>query len=127
LRQDVRGRAEPVEAECLAVARHAIAAPADQPGAQKRRCRSVLRALAEWKTVPRVGDHVRGIAAVTGVAGEKRPIAKVLGPAAAIAADAAGRAEPRHADPLATRKAHNPLADRRDAADDLAAPNNRQL
>jgi hypothetical protein len=86
------GRAEAIEAERLALARHAIAAPADQPRAEPGRDLGVVAGLAEWEAIARIGDRMGGVAAVAGIAGEHRCIAQVLGVGTAIRADAAGRA-----------------------------------
>ena len=103
------------------------APPADQPGAQPRRDLGVVAALAQRKAEARVRHRVRGKAAVARIAGEDRRVAQVLGALAAIGTDAAGGAEPRHADALAEREAADALADRRDAADDLVPRHDRQL
>src|SRR5262249_11508682 len=126
LRQDVRRRAEAVEPERSPLACHAIAAPADEAGAQKRRKRCVV-AVSQRETVARIGNRMRGVAAVTGVAGEQRGIAEVFAAAPAIPAHPAGMAEPRHPDALALREAVDAVADGGDAADDLVTGNDGQL
>src|ERR1017187_7756944 len=98
------GGAEAVESQRLALAGHAIAAPADQPGAQPRRDFGVVAAISKRKTKPRIGERVARIAAVVRVAGEHRRIAQVFCTATAIGAGPAGRAQPRHADALADTK-----------------------
>ena len=128
LRQDMGGGAEAVETERLALARHAIAAPADQAGAQPGRDLGVVARLAERKAKPRIGDRMGRIAAVARIAGEHRRIAQVLGAAAAIGTGPAGRAQPGHADALADGKAAHALHPmRRHAADDLVARHDRQF
>src|SRR5262245_65946636 len=70
---------------------------------------------------------MRGIAAVAGVAGKERPIAQILSAAAAIRADAAGRAEPRDPDALAYCESCHARPHGGDASDDLVAGYDRQL
>src|SRR6185312_3896415 len=127
LRQDVRGGAEAVEADCLALAGQPQAAPADQPRAQPRRDFGVIAILAERKAIARVGHRVRGEAAVARIAGEDWRVAQVLGALAAIGADAAGGAEPGHTDALADSEAADTLPDRRNAPDDFVPRHDRQL
>ena len=128
LGDDVRRRAEAVDAEPLGVARHAQAAVADQPGAQQRRRLGVAVAAGERKAVAGVGDRVLGVAAVDLVAGEAGVRAQVLLARPAVAASAAGPAEPGHADPLArAREPRRPRPRADDVADDLVAGNDRQL
>ena len=85
------------------------------------------RRLASGKQKRASATVCGGVAAVAGVAGEQRPVAQVLPPVTAIWTDAAGRAEPGHADPLAQGKAGDAGAERRDPADDLMAGDDRQL
>ena len=101
LADDVRGGAEAVEAEPLGVAGHPQRAVADQPGAQQRRGLEVRVAVGDREAEARVGDRVLGEAAVEVAAGEARAVAQVLAAGAAVAARAAGPAQPRHADALA--------------------------
>src|SRR5262245_63216146 len=70
---------------------------------------------------------MRGIAAVARVAGKYRPIAQVLSAAAAIRADAAGRAEPRDPDALAYGQSCDSRPHGGDAPDDLVAGHDRKL
>ena len=67
-----------------------------------------------------------GEAAVARVAIEQRRVAQILAPAGAIAAMAAGVAEPGRADPRANSERHAG-ADRLDPADDLVPRHDRQL
>ena len=124
LADDVRGRAEAVEAEALGVAGHAQRAVADQPGAEQRRDLLVGMVLGEREAEALVGDGQLGVAAVELVAGEAGAVAEVLAAGAAEAAGAVGPAQPRHADALALRVA---LAVAGDAGDDLVAEHERQL
>src|SRR5262249_47518315 len=66
-------------------------------------------------------QRVLGVTTVELVAGEARPLTEVLPPAAAVAAGAAGPAQPGHADALAHREAIHPLALLHHPADDLLA------
>src|SRR6516165_8976897 len=70
---------------------------------------------------------MRGIAAVAGVAGKERPLAQILSAAAAIRADAAGRAEPRDPDALAYCESCHARPHGGDASDDLVAGYDRKL
>ena len=67
-----------------------------------------------------------GEAAVPGVTGEQRRVAKVLARVEAIGAVAAGMAEPGHADARAELQT-DAVAGRLDPADDLVAGDDRQL
>ncbi len=125
LRHDMRGGAEPVEAEPPAVAGDHQRAPADEAGAEQRSKRHVAAVLAERKGIARIGDRRGREAAVPAVAGEERAIAEVFVAARAIGADAAAMAEPRHADALAQAQSHDVAADRIDPADDLVAGDDR--
>ena len=76
-------------------------AKADQAGAQQRRGVRVVVAAGQGEAEALVGDRVFGEAAVAVVAGEDRVVAKVLAVHGAVAAVAAGLAEPGDADALA--------------------------
>jgi hypothetical protein len=127
LRQDVGGSTETVEPERAPLARHAVAAPADQPGAQERRRLDVVGWSRQRKAEPRVGDSVRGVAAVARVTREQRRIAEIFPAAAAIGARLTGVPEPGHAHALAQRKTFDVSAERRHAPDDLVAWHDRQF
>ena len=101
LADDVRRGAEAVEAEALGVAGHPQGAVADEPRAQQRRGLEVRVAVGDREAEALVGDRVLGEAAVEVAAGEARAVAQVLAARAAVAARAAGPAQPRHADALA--------------------------
>ena len=101
LRHDMGRRAEAIDAEARRVAGHLQRAVADQPGAQQRRCFGVAVAFRQMEAVARVGDRVRGVAAVDLVAGEAGAVAEIFLPVAAIGAGAVGQPEPRHADAVA--------------------------
>ena len=82
--------------------------------------------FGERKGVGGVDDDMAGEAAVARVAGELRRVAQILAPAGAIAAMAAGVAEPGRADPRANSQRHAG-ADRLDSADDLVSRHDRRL
>src|SRR5512136_2518382 len=121
LRQNVRRRAEAVETERLALARHTIAAPADQSGAEPRCDRRVLTILAERKTKARIGDRMVCETTVTRITGEYRRIAKIFAIAAAIRAGPACATQPRHADAFDYRKTAHAGRDRHHTTDNLVA------
>ena len=95
------------------------AAVPDEAGTQERRRLDVAVALVDRKAIALIGDGQLGIAAVDLVAGEAGTVAQILAATAAVLADPAGPAEPRHADPVADLETVDrfPLFD--DVADDL--------
>ncbi len=95
LRDDVGGGAEPVQSEPLGIPRHAERAVADQAAAEER-CERGGVTLGEREAEALVGDDPFGVAAVDVVAGEASLLAEVFAAAQAVAAAAAGPAEPRH-------------------------------
>ena len=123
LGDDVPGRAEAVDAEPLGVARHHQRPPADQAGAQQRRDRNIVAVLAERESIARVGNGVRGEAAVARVAGKERTVAEIFHALPAKPADAAGVSEPGNSDPVADPMRRDVAADEVDAADDFMAGN----
>ena len=72
LGQNMGGGAEAVEAERRPLPGHAVTAPADQAGAQERRRLRGIDGFRQRKAEARVGDRVRRVAAVAGIAGEQR-------------------------------------------------------
>src|SRR5262249_38265709 len=106
---------------------HAIAAPADQTGTQKRRRLRVVGCAWQREAEPRIGDRMRRIAAIARIAGEQRRVAEILPALPTIGADSAGVSEPGHANPVAWRKASDIGADRRHPSDDLVPGHDRQL
>src|SRR5208337_5415570 len=94
LGDDVRRRAETVDADRLSVAGGLQRPPADQPGAERGRLSDRIGPLVEREGEGRVGDRMGREAAVAGVAGEQRRVAKVLAPGPAIGASPVGMAEP---------------------------------
>src|SRR6516164_3396534 len=112
----MRGCAEAIEAkrsEREPFLRHAIAAPADQPRTQERRCFGVVHPLGERKAVACVCNCMGGVASIAGVAGEQGSIAKILMAVAAVRTYPAREPEPRHPDALANRQTRNFTTDRR--------------
>src|SRR5262249_28603306 len=94
LRDDVRGSAEAVETQSLAVARLLERAPADQARTEQRGAGDRIASRIQVEGIIGVGERVRGEAAVAGVAGKQRLVAEVFGALPAIGAGAAGVAEP---------------------------------
>ncbi len=127
LRDDMRRRAETVDADGLRRPRHLQRAPADEPGAEQRRQSRGLGALGQRETVGSVGDRMGGVAAVARIAGEERVVAKIFARAHAIGTMPASMTEPRHADARAGRKARHARARRDDAADDFMSGNDGEL
>uniref|UniRef100_A0A0U1PBP6 Uncharacterized protein n=1 Tax=Mizugakiibacter sediminis TaxID=1475481 RepID=A0A0U1PBP6_9GAMM len=127
LRDDVRGGAEAVQPEPARVAGEAQRAVADQAGAEQRRGFGVAVLRGQGEAVARVGERVLGVAAVELIAGEARLLAQVLAAAAAVGANAAGPAQPRHADALAFAEALDARAARHHRADDLVAGDQLRL
>ena len=111
----------------MRVARHAQGAVADQPGAHQRRRLDIAIAPIDRKAIALIGNGQFGIAAVDLIAGKAGAVAQILAPTPAIVANPAGPAEPRHADPVADRKAVGRFALLDDRADDLVPGNERQF
>ena len=84
-------------------------------------------ARREGEGVALVGHGVFGVAAVEGIAGELRRVAEVLPAPAAVAAPAAGVAQPGHADAVADPEFFDPRAHRGHGADDLVADDQGQF
>src|SRR5690348_1327483 len=101
LRQNVCGAAEAVESESLAVAGQHERPIADQAGAEQRRGLQIRVIRRQWKAEAMIRDGIFGIAAVDVVARKTRVVAEVFAPAAAIAANPAGPAQPGYAHPRA--------------------------
>ena len=79
LRDDVRGRAEAVEAKPLdAFACHPIRTIADQPRTEQGRGLRKIVAFGQTEAVALIGHGVVGIAAVKGVAGEAGGLAQIF-------------------------------------------------
>ena len=120
-------RAEAIKTESFCVARKAKRAPADETGTEQRRKRGGVAFFAQAKSIACVGDRVGRVAAVSRVAGEDRPVAKIFPLAHAIGADAAGRSKPGNADPLSKFQTFDVRAERIDSPDDFMARNDREL
>jgi hypothetical protein len=98
LSKDVRSRAEAVQAKRIqtfpfkpcALLRSplrgsdAIAAPADQPGAEERRDLGVIPPLGQRKAIARIGERVCRVAAIAGESCKQRPIAQIFPPGTTI-------------------------------------------
>src|SRR5437868_11228110 len=97
LRNDVRGCAEAMDAEPLAVAGHSQRAIADEAGAQPRRHFHSGAVGGQCEAIAAVRERVLRVTAVDRVAGESREIAEVFTSAHAIRACAARVAQPRNA------------------------------
>jgi hypothetical protein len=100
---------------------------ADQPGAQQRSRRDIVEFGRQREAIALVGGGQLGVAAVDLIAGEAGAVAEILSPAAAIIADPAGPAEPRHPHPLADREAVDRRALLDHGADDLVSRDQWQL
>ena len=74
-----------------------------------------------------VGQGVRGVAAVQGIAGETAPVAQIFPSGAAITALSAGPPDPRHANAVPDLKAIDSRALGGHDADDFVSGNQRQL
>ena len=124
LADDVRRRAEAVEADPFCVARDPERAVADQPGAEKRRRLDVAERRRHGEAEPLVRDAELRVATVQVVAGEERAVAEVLTPGATVRTRAARPAEPRHSDAVARRESSGA---RHDLGDDLVTGDEREL
>ncbi|ABA51266.1 hypothetical protein BURPS1710b_A1017 [Burkholderia pseudomallei 1710b] len=127
LRDEVRGRAESVQADAPRGTGHLQRPVADETRAQQRRRMNIVVAARHVHAKARVGDRALRIAAVDRVAGEAGRIAQVLAAARAVRAMAARAPEPRHADTLADRETLRERAERGHRADDLVPRNHRPL
>ena len=116
LADDVRRRAEAVQPEPRAVARHPQRPEADQPAAQQRRDLEIAQRVGQIEHEPLVGHGVLGVAAVDVLAGEPAGHAQVLAAGAAVRARPVRPAEPWHADAPPVHR-----------ADDLVAQDQRQM
>ncbi len=98
LNGDVRGRAKPVEGETLAAldARKSQRTKSDNSGAEKRRGLIVAKGFGNRIDKLLGSDGVFGVAAVHGVAGESRMVAKIFFAGAAIFASLIGAVQPRN-------------------------------
>src|SRR5439155_25951865 len=99
LRDQVRGRPEPIDAQRSRVARQPVRAVADQARAQQVCGLAVVIAIRQGETEARVGERVLRISAIELVAREALLGAEILATAGAVAAVAARAAQPGHTDP----------------------------
>jgi hypothetical protein len=127
LGDDVRGRAEPVQAKTLGVAGEHERAIADQPCAEERSRFHIRVELGNGEAVPLVGDRLLGEATVDLVPGKTRAIAEVLSSGPAEATGAVGPSEPRDSDTLPDRKARRTFTELADPTHDLMAEDEREL
>jgi len=128
LGEEVRGRPEAVEAEGAYRASLAGLRPraiADQPRAEERRRLDIGKGLGDGKAEISAGDDGVGVAPVAGPPGEGRRVAQVFGARKAIAAPAAGLAEPGDAPAVADGDALDARPHRIHTPDDLMAGNER--
>src|SRR6185437_1155532 len=126
LGQNVRRGTEAVEADAAAIARPAQRAQADEAGAHERRGSHRIVETIERKCKGCVRQHMAGVTAVAGIAGELRRVAEVFTSRAAIGTAAIGMAEPGDADPGANCRRGDAGAEASDDADDLVAGYQRQ-
>src|SRR5262245_7127908 len=115
------GRPKAVEAKRSPGPGHAIAAPADEAGAQERGRFDGIELWRQRKAESRIGKDMRGIAAISRVAGEGRTVAQVFPLRTAVGASPTSRAEPWHANTLTHPASCHTRPDRRYPADDLVA------
>ena len=127
LSNDMGGGAKAVEPQFLAGAGDHERSPADQASAEQGSQRHVIASFAERERIAGIGDGCRGEAAVAGIPGEERAIAKVFLVTPAIGTDATGVAEPRNADALTHVQLVDARPDHIDLADDLVARDDRHL
>jgi hypothetical protein len=78
LRQDVRRRDKPVEANTLALAGQPLCPPADKTGTEQWGSFNIRKAVWQLKAVTRVGDEMCRVAAIPGRARETGVIAQVF-------------------------------------------------
>jgi hypothetical protein len=124
----MRGSAEAVESNRVStLARHAVAAPANETGTEQRRDLAIIHVVRQSKAVPCVRQHVARIAAIACVAGEQRVIAQVLPACAAIRTYAAGEAKPWNTHALAECKSADAGSQCRYTSHNLMARDDGQL
>src|SRR2546421_12179481 len=80
LGEQMRRGAEAVQAEIAPLARGAVGAIADEPGAQERRQLRGRPPGGQGQTVARVGERLLGVTPVPGITGKARPLAQILLP-----------------------------------------------
>ena len=127
LRNDVRGRAEPVEADGVGIARHAVGPVSDQAGAEQGSGFCVAVFLRQAEAIAPICNNELGIAAIEITAREVRVVAEIFHAGEAEAAMAAGPPEPRHADAFADGKIGYAVTKLRHPANHLVPGNHRIL
>ena len=127
LRDDVRGSAEALNAEPLAVPYFNQTSVSDQTRAQKRRGFRIAIEIWDRKTEALIVDSTFGIAAVERVPRELRLVAEIFLPAPTVGTLATCPTQPRHADAVADFKASHRVAQIGDGADDFVAGHKRQF
>src|SRR5439155_23077936 len=123
LRDQMRGVAEPINAEALPVARFAIRPITDQSGAKQRRDLNIIVTIRQMKTVSRVGDGELCITTINCVAGEARVIAEIFSTRSAIGAFAVRPAKPRNPYAISNRKFRVFVTDLFNSRDNLVTQN----
>src|SRR5204862_8053313 len=96
----MRRIAKPINPEPARVARLSIRTIAKHAGAKQRRNIDIVVLLGQMKTKSRVRDNGLAIAAVDGIAGKARTVAKLVAVAATANAFAVGPAEPGNPDAI---------------------------
>src|SRR4051812_5524064 len=127
LRDDVRSRAETVNAESRRVAGFAKRSVSDQTGTKQGCGPDIIEHIRNRKSETRVRDRELRVAAIDGVAGESCARAQVLAIGNAILAFAASPAEPGNPDAIASLKILDAVSDFLDASDNFVTGHERQL
>src|SRR5689334_18664127 len=125
----MRRRAEAVDpktSDHARLARETQCAEADQPRAEERSSMRVVVRASDGKAIARVRDAELCVSAIDVVAGEPRALAEILAAGRAVDTFAAGPAQPRNANAIASSKSR--VAGRLgDGSDYLVAEHQRQL
>src|SRR5262249_1351809 len=87
----------------------------------------VVVTLRQAEAIALLGHRILGVTAVDLISGEPGAIAKVFAAARAVSADAAGKAQPGDADPVARLKALDSLARAGHLADNRVAGNDQEV
>src|SRR5262249_10393017 len=103
------------------------ASVSDQTGAQQRSGFSIAVEIRNWETKALVRNRIIGIAAIDGIAGKARFVAKILSPPQTIGAISAGPAQPWNTNTIADLTAHGSFAFRFYIADNLMPGNHRKF
>jgi hypothetical protein len=127
LRDDVRSRAEPVDAEALRVARQTKGSVSDETRAEEWSCFGFGPSIGNAEAVARIGDGVFRETPIEVAPGESRSDAEVFAIARAELALPARPPKPGHPDALACREPFDCGARLLDDSHDLMAGNDRKL